>query len=70
MSTHRNIDRICIVVLVLTLLLTVAFMNGEKLGIRVVADEDAESYSGSTYFTENVAKDLKKEKILKRRIYI
>ena len=29
MSTHRNIDRICIVVLVLTLLLTVAFMNGE-----------------------------------------
>ena len=53
MSTHRNIDRICIVVLMLTLLLTVAFMNGETLGIRVVADEDAESYSGSTYFTEN-----------------
>ena len=53
MSTHKNIDRICVVVLVLTLLVTVAFMNGEKLGIRVVADEDAESYSGSTYFTEN-----------------
>ncbi len=53
MSTHRNIDRICIVVLVLTLLLTVAFMNGEKLGITVIADEDAESYSGSTYFTAN-----------------
>ena len=53
MSTHRNIDRICIVVLVLTLLLTVAFMNGEKLGIRVIADEDAEGYSGSTYFTAN-----------------
>ena len=52
MSTHKNIDRICVVVLVLTLLVTVAFMNGEKLGIRVVADEDAESYSGSTYFTE------------------
>jgi len=52
-STHKNIDRICVVVLVLTLLVTVAFMNGEKLGIRVVADEDAESYSGSTYFTEN-----------------
>ncbi|MEE1041946.1 MAG: carbohydrate-binding domain-containing protein, partial [Lachnospiraceae bacterium] len=55
MSTHKNIDRICVVVLVLTLLVTVAFMNGEKLGIRVVADEDAESYSGSTYFTENDA---------------
>ena len=53
MSTHRNIDRICIVVLVLTLLLTVAFMNGEKLGIRVIAAEDAEGYSGSTYFTAN-----------------
>ena len=49
MSTHKNIDKICVVVLVLTLLVTVAFMNGEKLGIRVVADEDAESYSGSTY---------------------
>lgn len=53
MSTHRNIDRICIAVLVLTLLLTVAFMNGKKLGIKAVIDEDAESYSGSTYFTEN-----------------
>lgn len=53
MSTHRNIDRICIVVLVLTLILTIAFMNGEKLGIQVIADEDAESYSGTTYFTSN-----------------
>jgi hypothetical protein len=40
-------------VLVLTLILTVVFMNGEKLGIKVISDEDAESYSGSTYFTEN-----------------
>ncbi|WP_130836092.1 carbohydrate-binding domain-containing protein [Lachnoclostridium sp. Marseille-P6806] len=53
MSTRRNIDRICIVVLVLTLLLTVVFMNGERLGIRVTADEDAESYSSGSYFTEN-----------------
>ncbi len=53
MSTHRNIDRICVVVLVLTLILTVVFMNGEKLGIKVISDEDAESYSSSTYFTEN-----------------
>ena len=53
MSTHKNIDRICILVLVLTLLLTVAFMNGEKLGIRAIADEDAESYSGTAYFTAN-----------------
>ena len=53
MSTHKNIDRICIVMFVLTLILTVAFMNGEKLGIKAIKDEDAESYSGSTYFTEN-----------------
>lgn len=53
MSTHKNIDRICILVLVLTLLLTVAFMNGEKLGIRAIADEDAESYSSTAYFTSN-----------------
>lgn len=53
MSTHRNIDKICVVVLVLVLLLTVVFMNGKKFGLKVIADEDAESYSGSTYFTEN-----------------
>ena len=29
MSTHRYFDAICVVVLVLTLLITVLFMNGE-----------------------------------------
>ncbi len=52
MSTHRNIDKICLAVLVLTLILTVVFMNGEKLGIRVITSEDSESGS-SSYFTEN-----------------
>lgn len=33
MSTHRHIDRICALVLVLTLVLTVLFMNGEALGL-------------------------------------
>ncbi|ERJ85124.1 hypothetical protein HMPREF1987_00100 [Peptostreptococcaceae bacterium oral taxon 113 str. W5053] len=28
-------------------------MNGKKFGLQVITDEDAESYSGSTYFTEN-----------------
>jgi len=28
-------------------------MNGEKLGLKVITDEDAETYSGSTYFTKN-----------------
>ena len=53
MSTHRYIDAICIVVLILTLAITVLFMNGEALGIQVVVDEDAEGYSGKVYFTEN-----------------
>ena len=33
MSTHRNIDRICVVIIVLSLLVTVLFMNGKALGI-------------------------------------
>ena len=53
MSTHKYIDRLCIMVLALTLLLTVTFINGEKLGLKVITDEDAETYSGSAYFTKN-----------------
>ena len=34
MSTHKHIDLICILLTVAALLLTVAFMNGEALGIR------------------------------------
>ncbi len=33
MSTHRNIDRICVVIIALSLLVTVVFMNGKALGI-------------------------------------
>ena len=53
MSTHPNFDKICVVVLLLTLALTVLFMNGERLGIEVIIDEDAENHSGSVYFTTN-----------------
>ena len=35
MSTHRNLDLICVVVTVIAVLLTVLFMNGERLGIRL-----------------------------------
>ena len=55
MSTHRWIDRICVIVMALSLVVTVLFMNGEKLGMEVVADPDAEGFAGSEYFTE---KDL------------
>lgn len=51
MSTHKDIDRICVVVLLLTLLITILFCNGERLGIAPVIDEDAEA--GSAYFTGN-----------------
>ena len=53
MSTHRYIDAICVVVLILTLAITVLFMNGEALGIEVIVDEDAENYSGPSWFTKN-----------------
>ena len=53
MSTHRNFDKICVAVLVLTLLLTLLFINGEKLGVAVVIDEDDEAHSGTVYFTSN-----------------
>lgn len=39
MSTHKHIDKICCAVFVLVLLLTAAFMNGEKLGIMPVMAE-------------------------------
>ena len=37
MSTHKHIDKICCVVLVLTLLLSTLFMFGEALGIETAA---------------------------------
>ena len=53
MSTHRTFDAICVVVLLLTLLITVLFMNGEAYGIQVIVDEDAEAYGHAVPFTEN-----------------
>ena len=53
MSTHKYIDRICIAVLILTLVVTVLFMNGKSLGLPSVIDEDAETYEGDANFTAN-----------------
>ena len=53
MSTHKNIDQICVVIVVLSLILTMLFVNGESLGITKVVDEDAEQNSDSVYFTVN-----------------
>ncbi len=41
MAASKHIDRICVIAIVLTLLLTILFMNGQRLGITVMADEDA-----------------------------
>lgn len=53
MSGHKNINQICIVITLLAVLFTILFMNGEKLGITPIVDEDAETYEDSVYFTAN-----------------
>ena len=53
MSTDKHIDRICIIITIFALLVTVLFMNGEKLGIERIIDEDAEKYSDLDQFTAN-----------------
>ena len=37
MSTHKHIDKICLVAVVLSLLLCIAFMNGEVLGVQAAS---------------------------------
>lgn len=53
MSTNKHFSAVCAVVLALALIVTVLFMNGERLGIRVIRDEDAEGNESSQYFTAN-----------------
>lgn len=53
MSTHKYIDKICVAAVLLALVITVLFMNGEKLGIEKVVNEDAEQYSATAFFTSN-----------------
>ena len=49
MSTSKHIDRICLAVCLLSLLLTGLFMNGRALGLTPIADGDA----GDGQFTAN-----------------
>ena len=53
MSTHNNLDKICVAIVVGSLVLTGLFMNGEALGITKIVDEDAQHNSDSVYFTTN-----------------
>ena len=54
MSTHKHFDKICYVVLALTLLLTVLFLNAERFGVEkastVMGYED-KLFSTSTVHT-------------------
>ena len=51
MSTHKNLDRICVAIVAGSLVLTTLFINGESSGITKIVDEDAEQNSDSAYFT-------------------
>ncbi len=53
MSSHRHIDMICIAIALCAVLFTILFMNGERLGLTRVVDEDAEYHSKETDFTDN-----------------
>ncbi len=53
MASNKNIDRICVIITLLALLLTLLFMNGEALGLEMVVDADAEKSAGTDHFTAN-----------------
>ena len=53
MTANKNIDKICIAVMVAALITTVLFINGKKLGIESVVDMDSETYTGNEYITAN-----------------
>ena len=50
---RKHFDVIALVITALTVLLAVAFMHGEQLGIQPVVDADAEGHSDDRYFTDN-----------------
>ena len=53
MVSHKNIDKICIVIILIAMIGTVLFMNADKFGVQRIVDEDAESYAGTEHFTAN-----------------
>lgn len=55
MSSHKYIDIICILTIIIALCITIAFIHGKELGIEGIVDEDSESYEGPGYITK---KDL------------
>ncbi len=60
MSTHKHFDKICCVILAATLLLTVVFMNCEKLGVArasTVMGYESKLFDSSTVHTIDIIMD-------------
>ncbi|MCR5421578.1 MAG: carbohydrate-binding domain-containing protein [Lachnospiraceae bacterium] len=53
MIINKNIDKICVAVIIIAVMLTTIFINGVKLGITPVIDMDSEAYDGPEYVTAN-----------------
>lgn len=52
MSTHKNIDKICLVAVILSILISIVFMNGEALGIE--ASSKVMGYENRLFDTSKV----------------
>ena len=60
MSTHKHFDKICCIVLVLTLIVTVLFVNGEAIGIQPasrVMGYETKLFDNSRVHTVNIQMD-------------
>lgn len=51
MTTHKHIDKICIIITVLALVVTSVFMVSDRLGVKKIVDEDAEGNENESGFT-------------------
>ena len=53
MPRRKHIDVVCVAAIAFGVVLTILFMNGERLGLTTVVDADSEAHSDDGYFTEN-----------------
>ena len=53
MIRNRWIDRICVAGILLSIVITILFMNGTALGLATMIDEDSDSGEDTGHFTEN-----------------
>lgn len=53
MSTHKSLDKICIIVICLAVVITVLFMNGKAFGLVSNAEVDGDGYTATEFFTVN-----------------